>query len=182
MNERQLRAQCRRLLRELDIRPPLDVVDLCRRIGEHRGRPIRLVEYPLAIPGPFGLSFEADFEGDGRCDVIAYQKETSKWHQNHIILHELGHILADYDGGEDGEDDSGVADFEEIVTRLPFGSVRRRYRRTCYDSPHEREAELIATIIMEWAAALDGTPDPLAAELGESRYLRRSLSYRVGWL
>jgi hypothetical protein len=177
MNEGQLRVRCRNLLRDLDIRPPLDVAQLCARIGGYRGRPIHLVEWPLAIPGPFGLSFEAALP-DGVGDVIAYQRDTSKWHQDHIVLHELGHILTDYRGDDDGEDGSGVADFLAIAATLPAGSIRRRFRRTCYDSPGEREAELIATIIMEWAAALHGP----VGDLGESQALHTSLSYRIGWL
>lgn len=178
VNERRIRWQCRRLLREFDMRPPLEVAELCRRVGAHRGLPIRLVEWPLAIPGATGLSFEAVLAGT-RSDVIVYQKEASRWHQNHIILHELGHILAD--GGEDdGEDPSSEADFAQIALRIPFGDVRRRFRRTCYDCPNEREAELIATIIMEWAVALDAPPTVVGHAGTDS--MRTSLSYRVGWL
>lgn len=43
MGERELRRRCRRLLQQLGIRPPLDVVELCRRIGQRRGRPAALI-------------------------------------------------------------------------------------------------------------------------------------------
>ncbi|WP_344933338.1 hypothetical protein [Actinoplanes nipponensis] len=39
------------MLRELDIRPPLDVRELCGRLARHRGRPIRLVAHPIKVPG-----------------------------------------------------------------------------------------------------------------------------------
>ena len=55
VRERELRRRCRTLLNELDIRPPLDVVELCRRVGESRGKPIRLVSHPIPVPGPFGV-------------------------------------------------------------------------------------------------------------------------------
>lgn len=32
MNERRLRSRCRRLLRDLDIQPPLEVTELCARV------------------------------------------------------------------------------------------------------------------------------------------------------
>jgi hypothetical protein len=54
MRERVLRRRCRRLLRDLDIRPPLDVPALCGRLAERRRRPIRLIPYPIEVHGPFG--------------------------------------------------------------------------------------------------------------------------------
>jgi hypothetical protein len=55
-------------------------------------------------------------------------------------------------------------------------------RRTCYDSAREREAELIATIILEWASVLD--PLHAATATAESRALERigdSLANHHGW-
>jgi len=155
VREGALRRRCRRLLRELDVRPPLDVRDLCDRLAARRGKPIRLVPYPIEIPGPFGLWFATD-----SADFIVYQQETTKPHQNHIILHELGHMIAEHPS--DDESTAFVA------------------RRTCYDSAHEREAELIATIILEWASVLDtvhgGRQDPTVDRLGDS------LSHHHGWV
>jgi hypothetical protein len=155
MRERALRRRCRRLLRELDVRPPLDVRELCDRLAASRGRPIRLVPYPIEVPGPFGLWFATD-----AADFVVYQQETTRPHQNHIILHELGHMIAEHPS----DDESTV----------------KVARRTCYDSEHEREAELIATIILEWASVLDtvhgGRQDPAADRLGDS------LSHHHGWV
>src|SRR5437764_2594450 len=99
MSERQLRRQCRRLLGKLDVRPPLDVAALCTRLGEVRGKPIRLVAHPIPVPGPFGAWIST-----AKADYILYQTETSKLHQDHIIVHELGHILAGHQS--DDEDDA----------------------------------------------------------------------------
>jgi hypothetical protein len=145
MSERVLRRRCRRLLRELDIRPPLDVSELCRRLAAKRGRPIRLVPYPIEIPGPFGLWF-----GTESVDYILYQKETTRPHQDHIILHEIGHIIADHPSDETDDDA-----WDNVLPDPPPTGLRRGLRRTCYDSEHEREAELIATIILEWASVLN---------------------------
>jgi hypothetical protein len=88
VRERELRRRCRRLLNELDIRPPLDVTEPCRRLGAKRGKPIRLVEHPIPVPGPFGFWIATE-----TADYILYQQHTSKSHQHHIVLHEIGHIL-----------------------------------------------------------------------------------------
>lgn len=185
MNERDLRSECRRLLRELDIRPPLDVTELAARIAAHRGRPIRLIAWPL---NRFGYSFSWD-EGSQHCDVIAFQKNAAKWHQDHIICHELAHIYCGHledpkfldDGGEDDDETSDAAD---ISADLPFSGVLRRLRRTCYDSPEERLVELMATTLMEWAVVPGCAPQPSpTGAVGDAvGTLYESLSYRRGWL
>lgn len=171
--EKDLRRTCRRLLRDLDIRPPLDVTELCRRVGDRRGRPITLVSHPIPVPGPFGLWIAAK-----DADYILFQKETSKSHQDHIILHELGHLLA----GHRDESDEPLDGLEPdaLATQYPDlapDAVRRALRRTSYDTAQEREAETVATIILEWASVLDKvSPNTRKAPMDSA------LDGRIGWL
>lgn len=169
--ERELRRRCRRELRELGVRPPLQIEDLCARLGARRGRPIRLMPYPLPVPGPFGLWIATT-----STDHILYQRETSRTHQDHIVLHEVGHILADH-----RSDDSDDEYWRQMAPDLSLDAVRRALRRTSYDEEHEREAELVATIILEWAAVLER----VAPRLADDPSLRRvqvALGDRRGWL
>ncbi len=171
VRERELRRHCRRLLRKLDIQPPLQVDELCRRLGEHRGKRIRLIPWALPVPGPFGLWMSRPNE-----EVIFYQEETTRVHQDHIILHEIGHILADHhDDGDLGED------IPDLGPGFPHDLTRRGFRRTCYTEDYEREAELVATIIQEWAVVIDYiTPRPPEdPALGP---LRSALNPRWGWM
>ncbi|WP_405600493.1 hypothetical protein OG741_22175 [Streptomyces sp. NBC_01410] len=83
-------------------------------------------------------------------EVIFYQEETTRVHQDHIILHEVGHILAEHeDDGDTGEE------FPDLGPDFPQGLITRGFRRTCYTEDYEREAELVATIIQEWAMIID---------------------------
>lgn len=168
MGERRLRWRCRRLLRDLDVRPPIDVTELCRRLGVHRGRELRLMPYPLAVPGPFGVWFETD-----DVDVIAYQSQTSRAHQDHIILHEVGHIVAGHGGDSTADED------EQVLPEIPQSSSLRRLRRTCYDVVNEREAELIASILGEGMGLLSDGP-AVGGEPAGSR-VDGSLTIRPGW-
>jgi hypothetical protein len=167
MRERELRRRCRKLLGELDVRPPLDVHELCRRVGQQRGRPINLVSHPIPVPGPFGVWVTTE-----TADYILYQRETSKSHQDHIILHELGHLLAGH------HSDDGEPLPADLFPDLAPDAVRRALRRTSYDTEQEREAETVATIILEWASVLDrvtsGTTPRNAME--------NALADRIGWL
>jgi hypothetical protein len=166
VSDRKLRKRCRTLLRELDVRPPLDVRELCGRLARQRGRPIRLVAHPIRVPGPFGLWFMTE-----SMDVIFYQRQTTRPHQDHIILHEIGHLIADHPSDEPGD-----------RTLIPDGTTRV-LRRTCYDSAYEREAELIATVILEWASVLNPLY-PSARRSGDAHVERldASLSHHQGWL
>jgi hypothetical protein len=183
VRERVLRRRCRRLLNELDIRPPLDIEELCRRVGETRGKPIRLVPHPIPVPGPFGVWITTE-----NADYILYQQETSKAHQGHIVLHELGHILAGHNSDE--EDDALLAELypdvepdalRERYPDLEPDAVRRALRRTSYDTEREREAETVATIILEWASVLDRVVAPASVDATAAR-MGAALGDRMGWL
>ncbi|WP_190824789.1 hypothetical protein [Saccharopolyspora pogona] len=171
-NELQLRRTVRGLLRELDIGAPLDVRELCRRLGEHRGKPIQLVSYPLPVPGAFGMWF-----GTAAADYILYQAETTPAHQDHIILHEVGHIISDH-----GQDEADGDVWNQLFPDLPPNLVRRALRREGYGPAHEHEAEMVATVIKEWAELLDrlqARPDRSSAS---SRTLQGAFDDHQGWL
>lgn len=155
VNERRLRQECRRLLRELGLRPPLDVRELCRRVGERRGRAIHLMPHRFPVPGPFGA-----WTAGAEADHIHFQAETSAAHQDHIILHELSHLLAGHEPTPE----------------------KALYRRTHYTTAAEYEAEALATIILEWSAVA-GRINPGRSSTLPARRISRSLSGEaVGWL
>lgn len=171
MKERTLRKWCREELRALRIDPPLRVDVLCERLGERRGRPIRLVPFPLPVPGPFGVWLATSAN-----DYIVYQAETTRVHQDHIILHEVGHILAEH---ESDESDQGF--WRTELPDLSPDLIRRALRRSSYEADREREAELVATIIMEWASVLDYTT-PHRSDRAAVRYLEAAFNDQPGWL
>ncbi|MCO1580465.1 CUE domain-containing protein [Crossiella sp. SN42] len=170
MSEAKMRRWLRRELRELEVRPPLDIEKLCRALGDRRGREIRLLPYPLRVPGPYGL-----WIATGEADYIVFQAETSKPHQDHIILHEIGHILHDH-----RSDDEDPDYLRSVMPDLDPDVVQRALRRTSYDSEQEQQAELVATIVLEWAATAKVSPAP--ASDGRLRRLDEGLGDQQGWL
>lgn len=171
VRERELRRRCRRLLRDLDIQPPLEVSALCEAFGRYRGTPIRLVSHPMPMPGPFGVWIRG-----GLADYIFYQQETTSSHQDHIILHEIGHMMA---GHESDEQDDEL--LEEMYPNLDPGTIRLALRRTHYDTEREREAEMVATIILQWASVIDHVPIAPSTQVGSDR-IEVALGDRLGWL
>lgn len=189
--EKDLHRLLRRELRDLGIHPPLDVEELCKALSRRRGRPLYLREAPLPKPGPTGMWVEYD-----DYDVILYQQETSRLHQDHIKLHEIGHILvAEAEGAEqapaeaaeqtpalDPEEESAVL-VEGWAAMLPVfdpKTIKRVARRCSYDDGEECSVELAATIILEWASVLDDST-PLSKD-PSLRRVQSALGDRRGWL
>lgn len=184
MRERTLRRMCRRLARGLDLTLPLDVQRLCQGLGESRGRPIELVCEALP-PAVFGFCWASTER-----DYIFYQRHTTRLHQDHIVLHEVGHILA---GHIQPSDDGDLANLASLLSRgsapppacarlvASPGAPSRVLYRSRYDTRQEWEAETIATILRERAMVHEqvfGTapPDPAVQTLdGALRSAR-------GWL
>jgi hypothetical protein len=174
MSERALRRHCKRTLRSLDVRPPLRVPVLCERLGAQRGRPIRLVPYPLPAPGPSGLLIAGP-----TADYVLYQQHTSTAHQDHIVAHEIGHIIAEHASVELSQATLSLLDPETLRTAIGI-AIGAALGRTCYDTDREREAELVATIILERVSVMNAImppaePDPAA------RRVQFALGQLPGW-
>jgi hypothetical protein len=139
-----LRRRCLARLRDLPLPAPFDVHELCERVAARRGRPIRLL--PVAgLTGVCGLWIATD-----TTDLICYERDTTRPHQDHIILHELSHVLCDHYPVPV----PGTALFPD----LDPGMVRAVLGRAGYTSDEEREAETLASLIRQRATTRpDGT-------------------------
>jgi hypothetical protein len=167
----RLRRRVRVLLRDLDVRPPLTVPDLCARLAEYRGRPICLLPYPIPVPGPSGACLSTD-----RAGYIGFQAATSRAHQDHIVLHLVSHLIA----GHHGDPPDGQALL--LLPGLQDKDVRGTF--LCgpgRPGPCEAEAEEIATLIPQWAAALDQYAGRMPSTRAGTR-LAQGLTDHLGWL
>lgn len=144
-NHLHLRRGVRELLREMQVPAPLDITELCARLGKRREQPIKLRPYPLSDSGVSGLWLSSD-----SLDCILYQAETTLEHQQHIILHEVGHIISGHAANNDDDDL-----LDHLFPSLPPELVRRALRRDAYERPIEVEAEMVASVIREWGVLLD---------------------------
>ncbi|MEU5425842.1 hypothetical protein AB0H73_09565 [Streptomyces olivoreticuli] len=165
---RELERRLRQELQELGIQPPLDVAELCHALGRKWGRDIELQPAALPKPGPLGLLVETP-----EADIILFQQETTRLHQDHIILHEVGHMLAHHD--------SDNRDLPGPIPGIDPGEVRKVLTRCSYDDQQECDAELVATILLEWALVLDRVTPPLSAD-PSVRHLQAALGDHRGWL
>lgn len=168
MRDRQLVRWCRRELRSLGAESPLDLETLRQRLQQRRGKPLSIRSAALQV-GSYGLWVSFTDR-----DLILYQEETTPDHQRHIILHELGHVLAGHHS-----DEADVDALSYLMPHLSSSLVHAVLRRTCYDAEHERAAEVAATIMSEWAERTElVTP---SRSQGSSRWVDGALNAPVGW-
>ncbi|GLY46666.1 hypothetical protein [Lentzea sp. NBRC 102530] len=140
----------------LDVPDPFSVEELVRRIAATRQRPIVLKAATMPPEGPSGL-----WIATGTTDHIWYAAGTSPMHQEHIILHELGHLLCDH---ETPQPDPDLA-LRLLLPSLDPAMVRSVLGRTAYSDPEERQAEMFAMLVLERARKLPSRVRPLSPEL-----------------
>ncbi|MFJ8313015.1 MULTISPECIES: ParH-like protein [unclassified Streptomyces] len=132
----------------MELPVPFDAFRLAETVARRRGRPIDLMPAAWQPGVPCGLLVTAEV-----ADYIVYAADTSPLHQQHILVHELSHLLCEHDG----------ALSTGLVPHLSPELVGRVLGRTVYSQPQEQEAELLASLVLQRAvwSAPDRTPDPL---------------------
>lgn len=166
MDLNQLRDRCRRLLDGVTIPLPFDIHAFCDQIAAKRRRPIR--SYPMdSGPSPCGLWVATE-----STDYIFYEASTSPLHRDHIILHELSHLLCDHPPAHALDAELAHQLFPDLNASL----VQRVLARSAYSASEEREAELLASLIWERVdrsvrpAETDDTDVPAAVRNVESMF------------
>ncbi|WP_375372014.1 hypothetical protein [Salinispora sp. H7-4] len=139
MTLRQLRKRCKRLLAELALPEAFDMPDLCRFLGERRGRPIHLAPISLPVHTVCGM-----WVPTGTFDAVFYEQDTSPIHQMLIIGHELGHLLAGHRTAAVLAPDTAKLLLPDLDPR----TVQRFLGRSTYAAEAEREAEMIGSLLL----------------------------------
>ena len=154
MRLRVIRQRCEATLRDVTLPSPFTVSAFCDVVSERRGRRICLTPKENRL-GPCGLWLAMD-----DADYVFYEADTSPVHREHIILHELAHLLCDHVANElfDGEL------LRQLVPNVDITRLRQVMGRTTYSMPEEQEAEVMASLIHERAerarpAARPWSPD-----------------------
>ncbi len=153
----RVRRRCKAKLQGLDLPVPFDIHAFCRALEVQRGRQIWLCPVDTRT-GPCGL-----WVATTKADYLFYEQATTRLHQDHIRLHELGHLVFNHHSGE-------ILD-EELagVLGLDVELIRRMLARTTYSTDEEQEAEVFATLVLERAVRdplpSRRPPDPEIAEV-----------------
>lgn len=141
----------RELFATLTVPQPWRLADFVGQIAARTGTRIQLV--PLrgvaAEDLPCGLLLERAEDV-----VIAYDATISDYHGDHIVLHEIGHLLL---GHRDGRPSGAQhANIRTLFPSVDPATVVRVLARSDYDDGAERQAELFASLIMSEARSAPG--------------------------
>jgi hypothetical protein len=141
MDIKALRRRCEHVLDGVPIPEPFDVDTFASTIAERRARPLQLLPKHTSV-GPCGVWLAMP-----DADYVFYENGASAVHREHIILHELGHLLGEHEAHETIDDDV----LRELFPRLDPAVIRRVLGRTSYSAAEEQEAEMIASIVLQRA-------------------------------
>ncbi|MEV4709062.1 hypothetical protein [Actinoplanes sp. NPDC049316] len=147
----RLRRRCERRLQGVSIPQPFDLDAFCAVVAAHRGRPLTLQPMPgLNAGAPCGLWISVP-----TADYVFYDPGTSRIHAEHIVLHELAHMLSRH---MTGLDVSGGA-LGRLMPDLDPRTVQTVLGRVAYTTYQEREAEMLASLIRARAAEPEAPSD-----------------------
>jgi hypothetical protein len=139
-----MRRVCAALVEDLHLPVPTSadqlISALCNRMGARLGKPVnhQLVSFPPdTVTGLWFATESAHF--------VLCEQQTSPWHRMLITGHEFWHMLAE-------QDSTPVLD-NEVMQRLfpslePQALARILAARSHCTGPHEREAELFASLLL----------------------------------
>lgn len=167
-NLKELRKRSVNRLRDLRLPVPFGLQAFCQVVADSRRRAIVL----QPVDG-IGGSIMGAWIPTPDLDLIVYEGGTTKLHRDHIVLHELSHIICGHEPGllEPGAAESLFPDFRPEV-------VRRTLLRHGYSSEDEIEAEVLASVISERVAALGSAEQQ--GEVEADDVMRRLEAFRQG--
>lgn len=151
MSLRKLRQQCEARLRDVDVPDPFDIRAFCSRLAERRGRPLHVLPLPegAGTEDPCGMWLATEHD-----DWVFVEAGTSPMHREHIILHEVAHMIC---GHADEVPSGNVA---RLLPHLDAAMLTRVLGRTSYTTDEEREAELLASLILARAQRVQLPQEP----------------------
>ena len=138
MSIRQVRQRCERLLKDVSVPDPFDAETFRDVVANRRGRPIRMIPREQ-MAGPCGVLVSMT-----HTDYVFFDSATSPVHRDHIVAHELGHLLCDHVPRQRVGEDL----IRTLMPDLDPAMVRRVLARTTYDDVDELEAEIVASLVL----------------------------------
>ncbi|MBF5083763.1 hypothetical protein [Quadrisphaera sp. INWT6] len=135
------RRHCRQLLQQVPLPEQFCLEDFCEQVSEHRKRPLYL------LPAPPEMLEEDEACGGWLAtsteDIVFVRLNASPLHREHIVLHELGHMLCDHEPNQTPR----ARLLEHYFPNAGSQVVAFMLTRTMFDTPREVEAEIYASMV-----------------------------------
>lgn len=152
MPETALRSRCEQRLSQLPLPTPFTVDRFREALVVHRSRLLTINAMPTLGPdAPSGVWIATE-----RADHVFVDETARPLHREHIVLHEIAHIVCDHQGAPAMTDE----DVSALLPALDVEMVARVLGRARYTQADEQEAELLATMIAQRVHRSDRHHDP----------------------
>lgn len=159
----RLHAACLTRLRRLPMPVPFDLDDFCSRIAQDRGRPLSILPWEAGAV-PAGITGSCTAYSDQ--DVIYHQPWATGLHRTQIVLHEIAHLVCGHVAHDAETPAASVASSGLFDMLGPEAFAQMFARHDNYGDDQEREAEMLASLMMEHAIAhVPNADDPLVNRL-----------------
>ncbi|WP_189958920.1 hypothetical protein [Streptomyces alanosinicus] len=170
---RQLLRACETRFTDWEVPTPFTITRLVEHLSDRRNRLIHLIPTELGADRPSGIWLALP-----ALDVVIYESRTSRTHQEHIIAHELAHMLCEHTQEAPLDRDTAGRLFPGLDPRL----VQQMMGRTKYPDGDELEAEVMASVILcrMNSRPPSGTSVPDSDSRGILHRLERSFSIGGG--
>ena len=160
---RELRRRCEARLGELALPEPLTVQAFCDAVADRRGRPIE------CRPVAFSTGLSGGWIAGGDRDFVFYERDTTLLHQELICMHEVSHMLCGHRPARVASQE--VADV--LFPYVPTSLLQRMLQRAGDSTAEEREAELLASLVLRRLAGGPPRPEPRPLDSETAGVLRR---------
>ncbi|MFI9648070.1 ParH-like protein [Streptomyces sp. NPDC052040] len=137
---RRLHRTAEELLDRLDLPTGSGISTLIDQQSRRRDRLIHVMPMVLGADEPCGIWLATD-----TVDIIVVEADTTPFHQDHIIAHELAHMLC-------AHSDPLKPEPESMALLFPHLDVQRVIEilgRTAYSTEDEQAAEMVGSLILE---------------------------------
>ena len=145
-DKRAAERRVRDVLSRLRMPEPWSIDALIDDVSEVLGLEIQVQEVPhqALADSPCGMTFICS-----GLAILVVAEGSPKWHRELVICHELAHMLLGHQSGEKPPWEllrEWFPSFNPDVVEMMFG-------RTTFDTRDEREAELLATLMVDQGTA-----------------------------
>ncbi|WP_280433638.1 hypothetical protein [Nocardia brasiliensis] len=135
--------QVRQLAASLEVPRPWRLATFVAHVAQRVGKPILVVPQQDLTTGGFPCGLVVERADD---IVIAYDAASTGYHTDHIVMHEIAHLLLDHAGFV--APGSRHRTLAALFPDLELDSVLRVLARSDYDDVDESQAELFASMLM----------------------------------
>lgn len=145
-----MEARFRDAARNVPLPSPWNLSAYLASVAAHRGRSISLQTVPAGTLADIGCRGAGLWVARGHDDIIVYDASATDRNADHIILHEIGHML--FGHGKNGTAATPIAPtLAALLPSISPAAIKHVLGRNDFGTDRERDAEVFADMTLVYA-------------------------------